>query len=104
MAFLKSPPVYELHAVLWNSCEYNLTHIVRLTLYPAIILHLHPASAGPGQRANVGQSTDCCGEPSSLQLPPLGPQKPFMFVYDLKGKYAPAAVYMYCRPAAHIML
>lgn len=75
MAFLKSPPVYELHAVLWNSCEYNLTHIVRLTLYPAIILH--PASAGPGQRANVGQSTDCCGEPILITVATTGTAKAF---------------------------
>lgn len=78
MAFLKSPPVYELHAVLWNSCEYNLTlYIVRLTIYPAIILHLHPASAGPGQRANVGQSTDCCGEPILITVATTGTAKAF---------------------------
>ena len=38
--------------------------------------------------------------PSSLRSPPLGLQKPFMFVFDLKGKYTPDAIYMYCRPAA----
>lgn len=75
--FFKIPSSYELHAVLWNSCEYNLTHIVRLTLYPAIILHLHPASAGPGQRANVGQSTDCCGEPILITVATTGTAKAF---------------------------
>lgn len=35
---------------------------------------------------------------SSLQLLPLGPQKPFMFVFDLKGKYTPEGIYMFSRP------
>lgn len=65
-------------------------------LHPAIILHLHLASAGLEQRANVGQSTDCWGEPILIIVTTLGTKKPFMFVFDLKGKYTPDTIYMEC--------
>lgn len=54
-------------------------------LHPAIILH--PASVGLGPTANVGQSSDCWGEPILITDATLGPRKPFMFVFDLQGKH-----------------
>lgn len=38
--------------------------MMRLSLHIMLSFsRLHPASAGPEQSANVGQSTDCKGEP-----------------------------------------
>lgn len=55
-------------------CKYNGAS---LAPYPAIILHLPPALAGPEQRANVGQSTDCGGEPIPITVDTAGTTKAF---------------------------
>lgn len=100
MAFLKSPPVCELHAALWNS-----VNIIKHTLCVSdSILLLFSISILPrrasGRELMWVKELTVEESPSSLQSPPLGRQKPFMFVYDLKGKYTPDAIYMCCRPAA----
>lgn len=38
--------------------------------------------------------------PRSLGPPPLGPPKPFMFLFDLKGKHTFHAIHMRCRAPA----
>lgn len=93
---------------LWTShslvelCEYDLIYNARLRHYIQLLFSISilPQRASSRELMWVKALTAEDG-PYSLQSPPLGLQKPFMFVFDLKGKYTPDAIYMYCRPAAH---
>lgn len=97
--FLKSPLVYELHSLV-ELCEYDLIYNARLRHYIQLLFSILPQRASSRELMWVKALT-AEESPFSLQSPPLGLRKPFMFVSDLKGKYTPDAIYMYCRPAAH---
>lgn len=99
--FLKSPLVYELHSLV-ELCEYNLIYNACLRHYIQLLFSISilPQRAS-GRELMWVKALTAEESPSSLQSPPLGLQKPFMFVFDLKGKYTPDTIYMYCRPAAH---
>lgn len=91
---------------LWTShslvelCEYNLIYNARLRHYIQLLFSISilPLRAS-GRELMWVKALTAEESLSSLQSPPLGPRKPFMFVFDLKGKYTPDAIYMYCRPA-----
>lgn len=80
--------------------EYNLIYNARFRHY--ILLLFSPSyQRALGRELMWVKALTAEESPSSLQSPPLGLQKPFMYVFDLKGKYTPDAIYMYCRAAAH---
>lgn len=99
---------FKIPSSLWTShslvelCEYNLIHNARLRHYIQLLFSISilPQRAS-GRELMWVKALTAEESPSSLQSPPLGLKKPFMFVFDLKGKYTPDAIYMYCRPAAH---
>ncbi len=83
-------------------CEYNLIYNACLRHYIQLLFFISILPQRASGRELMWVKTLTAEEsPSSLQSPPLGLQKPFMFDFDLKGKYTPDAIYMYCRPAAH---
>lgn len=79
-----------------KSCEYDLTHSARLRHH--ILLLFSPLSwlSGPGAESKCGSELTAEESPRSLRPPPLGPAKPFMFVFDLKGKHT-----FHARKVAH---
>ena len=82
--------------------EYNLIYNARLRHYIQLLFSISilPQRAS-GRELMWVKALTAEESPSSSQSPPLGLWKPFMFVFDLKGKYTPDAIYMYCRPAPH---
>lgn len=98
--FLKIPSSLWTSHSLVELCEYDLIYNARLRHYIQLLFSISilPQRASSGELMWVKALT-AEESPSSLQSPPLGLQKPFMFVFDLKGKYTPDAIYMYCRPS-----